>query len=111
MNEKQSQVLGTIIGIVVLVAIIGWKEGWFDSPQETAAETTSSQTVPYVPGYPNYSQDPTADRWRQEEEARAAQRIEQEYQYKVRQIEEDRRRWEEEKRQMDARTAGNPYMR
>ncbi len=52
---------------------------------------------------------PGWERYQTPEEQLEGYRLEQEHRNRLRQIDEEQRRWEEEKRRMDARTYGNPY--
>ena len=67
------------------------------------------QYAPYRPaGAP--ANVPVADPQRSPDTSALARQIEAEYRAKERQIEEERRRWEEVKRRQDSQRKPNPYM-
>ena len=101
--------------LIIAVLILGFL-GIVASNREKKSGTYQSGSSTYT-SYPQYGSDSpvsvaTPEKqsdFREEESREYMQRVEQEYRDKMNKIKEEERRWNEEKRRMDARSSGNPY--
>jgi hypothetical protein len=104
MSDEQKETWGGVL-IVVLVLGVGLATGNKGCGSSSPPAPAPQYRPVFVPGGPvPYSGGGAVD-------LREQERIRQYHENRIRQTQEEQRRWEQQRREQDAKFRGNPYMR